>query len=119
MASRGQNRILYGDPLRSVVKPLLEEFGASDRNRVAQILDLAGGEKIRLSDCFPVLFPDLDPAKAMKAFTNLRSRFNQVAKERGVELRFVVDSRKRDAPSERFCWFVGADPAFAQAEKYS
>jgi uncharacterized protein YjbI with pentapeptide repeats len=119
MASRGQNRILHGDPLRAVVKPLLEEFGASDRNRVAQILDLAGGEKIRLADCFPVLFPDLEPAKAVKALTNLRSRFNQVADERGVELRFVVDSHKRDAPTERFCWFVGADPAFAQAEKYS
>ena len=119
MATRGKNRVLYGELLRSVAQFLLEDLGASDRNRVQQILQLAVGEKIRLSDCFPALFPDLDQVKALKALTNFRSRFNQLAEEKGIELRFVVDSHKRDAPSARFCWFEGADPAVAQATKFS
>src|SRR5262249_35273406 len=119
MAARGSNRILYGDLLRSVVQPLLGEFGTSDRNRVEQILQLAVAERVRLSECFPALFPDADQAKALKALTNFRSRFNQVAEEKGVELRLVADDHKRDAPTNRFCWFEGADPAFAQAEQFT
>jgi len=119
MAGRGTNRLLHGDLLRVVVKPLLEELGSSDRKRVEQVLDLATGERIRLSDCFSTLFPDVDQAKALKALTNLRSRFNELAEEKGVEVRFLADSRKRDAASERCCWFEGADPAFAQVTKFS
>jgi WD40 repeat protein/uncharacterized protein YjbI with pentapeptide repeats len=119
MAGHGKNRILHGDLLRSVLTPLLEDVGTSDRSRLKQILDMAVAEKIQLSACLGVLFPDQDQAKAVKALTNLRSRFNHLTEENGIELRFVVDSRKRNAPSERSCWFVGADPAFAQAEKFS
>ena len=119
MAGSGNKCILYGELLRSVVKPLLAELGASNRNRVEQVLLLSVDEKIRLSDCLSKLFPDLDQPGALKVFTNLRSQFNQAAEEKGVELRFLADNRKRDKPSERFCWFEGADPAFAHAAKFS
>jgi len=119
MASREKKRILYGELLRAVALPLVEELGSSDRKRAEQILELSFGEKIRLSDCFPTLFPDLQDAPALKALTNFRSRFNQLAEELHLDLRLVVDSRKRDTPAQRFCWFEGADPVMAQVANLS
>jgi hypothetical protein len=98
---------------------MLTEFGASDRKRLEQILDLATTERIGLGDCLTTLFPGTDPADALKAFTNLRGRFNQIAEEKAVEIQFVADSKKRDAPPDRFCWFEGADPAVALAKQFS
>ena len=112
-------RILFGELLRSVITPALHEFGASDQKRVEAILGISNSEKIRLSDCLTAAFPELDEVKALKSFTNFRSRFNQTIEEKKVELSFVVDSRKRDLPANRFCWFLGADPSAAQVAKYS
>src|SRR5262249_36871801 len=108
-----------GEQLMSVVGPLREELGTSDRRRLEQMLGLVTGERIRLADCFGVLFPDVDPDKALKSFTNFRSRFNQLAEDNGIEVCLVADSRKRSSPAERFCWFEGADPAIGQAARLS
>src|SRR5262249_35819514 len=101
MPSRSDKHTLFGDVLRSVVNPLLKEFGSSDRRRIEQILQLSNSDRIRLSDCLAALFPDMGQPAALKALTNFRSRVNQTLEEHRSNLRLVVDSHKRNAPSER------------------
>ncbi len=113
---------LFGEVLRSVAAPWREELGKSDRDRFEALLNLSVSEHIRLSDCLEKLFRDMEPKKALTAFTSFRKRLNDAAQpEGGVDLgfRFHVDSKKQNPPAERICWFTGPDPAVSQAERYS
>jgi hypothetical protein len=118
MALREKKRVLFGELLRTVVSPVLAELGATKRGRIEQVIQSSVNEQIRLSDCL-ALFPAVDAAVSLKTLTNLRSNFNRTARELGVDVQFLADSSRRTSPAERFCWFEGADPAVAQATKFS
>ncbi|MBI5282179.1 MAG: TIR domain-containing protein, partial [Candidatus Solibacter usitatus] len=98
----------------------LDELGRPDRERLVKIIKAAVTERIRLSECLGLAFPDHADAKAaMGAFTAFRKRVNDAAERLGCELRLHVDSKKKNPPAERTCWFTGPDGALAQAEDYS
>ncbi|WNG15045.1 TIR domain-containing protein [Cystobacter fuscus] len=113
---------LWGEALRAAVSPWREELGKSDRERLDALVGLSVREDIRLSDCLTALFPNVDTQKAQTALTSFRKRLNDAATEEGrpnLGLRFEVDTKKKNPPTERHCWFTGTDPAMAQAERYS
>jgi uncharacterized protein YjbI with pentapeptide repeats len=104
------------------VEPWLEELGKSDRERLEKAVALAAAGRIRMSDCLKVIFPDKEGREAQQALAAFRKRLNDASKGEGrsdLGLRFEVDSKKKNPPEERFCWFTGPDPAVKQAEKYS
>ncbi len=113
---------LFGEALRAAAAPLREELGKSDRERLDKLLGLSTGERLRLSDCLKVLSPGEEVQKAQSALRTFRNRLNEASKGEGradLGLRFEVDTKKKNPPEERFCWFTGPDPAVAQAERYS
>ncbi|WP_395855197.1 TIR domain-containing protein [Cystobacter fuscus] len=113
---------LWGEALRAAVGPWREELGKSDRERLDALVGLSVREDIRLSDCLTALFPNVDTQKAQTALTSFRKRLNDAATAEGhpdLGLRFQVDTKKKNPPTERHCWFTGPDPAMAQAERYS
>ncbi|WP_044188257.1 TIR domain-containing protein, partial [Hyalangium minutum] len=104
------------------VEPWLEELGKSDRERLEKAVTLAAAGRFRMSDCLNVLFPDKKGREAQLALASFRKRVNDVSVGEdgsGLGLRFEVDSKKKNPPEERFCWFTGPDPAVKQAEKFS
>jgi uncharacterized protein YjbI with pentapeptide repeats len=113
---------LWGEALRAAIGPWREELGKSDRDRLDALVGLSVREDIRLSDCLTALFPNVDTQKAQTALTSFRKRLNDAALGEGrpdLDLRFQVDTKKKNPPTERHCWFTGPDPAMAQAERYS
>jgi WD40 repeat protein len=113
---------LFGEALCAAAAPLREELGKSDRERLDKLLGLAVTKEIRLSDCLHVLFPGEEVRKAQTALTSFRKRLNDASRGEGradLGLRFEVDTKKKNPPEERFCWFTGPDPVVAQAERYS
>ena len=104
------------------MEPWLEELGKSDRERLEKAVTLAAAGRIRMSDCLKVLFPDKEGREAQQALAAFRKRLNDVSKgedRADLELRFEVDSKKKNPPEERYCWFTGPDPAIKQAENFS
>ena len=94
MAGRGKNHILDNTFLRAIAKPVVAELGTQDRilaDRLFALFEMSGpvaGKRVRLSVCLTTLFPRFEERKAVTALTDFRSRFNQAAEEKGVELRF-------------------------------
>ena len=126
MAGRGKKQILGGGVPRSLAKPVVVELGTQDQNRADRLFALfegrepGAGERVQLSACLTELFPGFDEPRAVKALTNFRSRLSLRRRRKRVwSVPFVGHSRKRDTASERSCWFEGADPAVAQAMKFS
>ncbi len=113
---------LFGEALRAAAAPWREELGKSDRDRLDALLGLAVREHIPLSDCLAALFPGTETRKAQTALTSFRKRLNDAAKGEGradLGLRFQVDTKKQNPPTERLCWFTGPDPAVMKAEQVS
>ncbi len=107
--------ILTGSALRSAATGWLEELGKSDRDRLQYLINLPDKEgKLRLSDC--IVATGLGD---LPNFTAFRTRVNQVAEENAMNLRIEVDSKKKNPPTERLCWFTGPDQGAAQVTAYS
>src|SRR5690349_13651797 len=107
--------VLKSDEARGLLKTLLPELGATDRERLETVLRNTGSGKARLSDCLPA--GGLETA--LTAFRGFRKRVNDLAKEMGIPVRLEVDTLKKNSPDQRWCWFEDPEPAARRAEAYS
>src|SRR5262245_15972910 len=99
---------LSGEGLRVAVEPWLEELGKSDRERLEKAVALAAAGRFRMSDGLKVIFPGKEGREAQQALVAFRKRINDLSLGEGradLGLRFEVDSKKKNPPEERFCWF--------------
>lgn len=86
---------------------LIDELSAADRRRINQLVSYAQ-EVIPLHVCLQVLFgPDTHPEAAQTNLRALRMRFNNLAAELGISVRFCGDTNKRESVERRSVWFTG------------
>ncbi len=91
------------------IKP---ELGASDRQRielVEALVPATGDGNMPLSEVLNALFPDQARDKALTAFRQFRSRLSDAAKQADIELALKADSKTRNVPEARICWFEGGN----------
>ncbi len=108
------NLDFFGEMLRRAVEPWLERLGKPDANQLRLLVDLAKTGRTRLSDILAKLYPDKVGPKSLVAFSSLRKRLNDAASGHqhdlpDLGLRHQIDSKKKNPPEERFCWFTGPD----------
>ena len=104
--------VLFGGALKHSAAAWRERLGKPDAAQLDSLIDLAAKEQTPLDQILSRLFPDKEPAKALVAFSSLRKRLNDASMGLAFDLpdlglRLVVDSRKRDEPKDRTCWFTG------------
>jgi len=104
--------VLFGGALKHSAAAWRERLGKPDAAQLESLIDLAAKEQSPLDQILGRLFPDKEPAKALVAFSSLRKRLNDASMGLAFDLpdlglRLVVDSRKRDEPKDRTCWFTG------------
>jgi WD40 repeat protein len=104
--------VLFGGALKHSAAAWRERLGKPDAAQLDSLIDLAAKEQTPLDQILGRLFPDKEPAKALVAFSSLRKRLNDASMGLAFDLpdlglRLVVDSRKRDEPKDRTCWFTG------------
>jgi hypothetical protein len=116
---------LSGDNLRNALLvhatnklTVAEELSGTDRKRLELLVEWADTGSINLGSALQRLFGVQDDA-AQSNFRGFRKRFNDGALSVGCPVVFEVDSAKRTPPAERTCWFLGPDPAAANAERFS
>ena len=102
----------FGGALKHSAAAWRERLGKPDAAQLESLIDLAAKEQTPLDQILGRLFPDKEPAKALVAFSSLRKRLNDASMGLAFDipdlgLRLVVDSRKRDEPKDRTCWFTG------------
>ena len=112
--SERNNRLSARDLDR--LKPKLEqELGAKDCGRFAELLESINAENpLRLSEALAATFPEQSKDKALTSFRQFRQRIFNAAEECNIALTLNVDSKKRNSPEQRLCWFEG-DSGIAQA----
>lgn len=98
-------RTVGGPELHYALEPLTPHLGKVDRDRLARLLRRFHGEQASMFVCLDSLFPGVPGAKAHPALRAFRMRLNLAAEAAKVGIRFCVDTKKRDAASERRCWF--------------
>ena len=112
---------IRGSQLPRALAPLRDELGKSNRDRLDILLRLfpADTDRITLGDCLDRLFPGPDIKKQQDSLRQFREDLNKAAASVHVAVTFCVDTKKRNAPSDRFVWFEGEDAAIAQTEIFS
>lgn len=96
------------------------ELGASDSQRIKQIETLIPDNgMICLADVLDNLYPQHPRDKALTAFRQFRGRLTNAATEVGLQLSLNADSKTRNTPEQRFCWFEGHDDATEAIARYT
>jgi len=104
--------VLFGGALTHASARWSERLGKPDAAQLKSLIDLAVKEHTPLDQILGRLFPDKETSKALVAFSSLRKRLNDASIGSAFDLpdlglRLAIDSRKRDEPKDRVCWFVG------------
>jgi WD40 repeat protein len=114
-----RTKVVCGARLRELCGPILEELGAANRQRLESLLPLFAADKTALSDCLNKLYPNATTADALALFRAFRKAVNDAAQERASGLTLSVDSRKKNPPEERHCWFQAPDTTEEAIENFS
>jgi WD40 repeat protein/uncharacterized protein YjbI with pentapeptide repeats len=107
-----KDSVLFGEALRHAATIWQERLGKPDAKHLELLIQLAKKEHIPVDQVLLRLFPEKDPAKGLAAFSSLRKRLNDASIGTAfdlpdLKLRLVIDTRKRDEPKDRKCWFTG------------
>lgn len=104
---------------RIVFDKVAPQLGQAVRDRVTRLLQLPSTDQcMRLSDVLAELYPDYPQADALTQFRQLRAKISDGAQEAGIELSLEVDTQKKAAPEQRWCWFTGASPTKAAISEF-
>src|SRR5262245_27493570 len=106
---------------RAALVPISEHLGAIDRARLRQLAELIGRDdrRIRLSAALKSAFPDLETdEKALAAFRQLQLRVKRAAAKAGKAFALRADTKKKNLPRDRACWFEGADESVARSTEF-
>lgn len=98
-------RTVSGTELHYALEPLAPHLGQVDRARLARLLRRHRRAQISMAACIKALWPGASESDAQPALRAFRMRLNRAAEAAEVGIRFCVDTKKRDAASERRCWF--------------
>jgi WD40 repeat protein len=88
-----------------------EHLRMADARRFGQLLELFAGDRLRLSDVLKSFYPRMERDTQLSQLRNFRTELNRAFRDAKLDVAFVVDTRKRSAPEERFCWFEGENAA--------
>ncbi|MFT4925999.1 MAG: WD40 repeat protein [Phenylobacterium sp.] len=104
---------LNGLAIKRSLKTVKSELGASDRSRIELLETLIPDDGIIcLADVLDTLYPEQigqPREKALTALRQLRKRLTDAGKEANIDLALKADSKTRNEPKERWCWFEGGD----------
>ena len=103
--SQARRKLLSGERLKTRVAGVLDELGKTDRDRVARLLPLFSNGEASLAVCLKTAFADKPLGDQLNQLTKLRKTVNDTAVEHGRQLRFCVDTEKKQPPEARRCWF--------------
>lgn len=105
--------------------PVLEDkLGHANLVRVRELLPLFAGGKASLKDCLRLFCSYQDPANqsavvsSLARFRVFRKSVNDILKAADVHAQLSVDTKKRDAPEDRLCWFEGDVALATQKGEY-
>lgn len=90
---------------------LEEHLRMADARRFGQLLELLKDDRLRLSDVLNAFYPRTERDTQLKQLRNFRTELNRAFVQASLDVAFVVDTRKRSTPEERFCWFEGENAA--------
>src|SRR5262245_37891015 len=107
---------------RAGLVPISEDLGAIDRARLRKLAELIGRDdrRIRLNAALKSPFPVLETdEKAPAALRNLQRRVKPAAAKAGTSFALRADTKKKNLPRDRACWFEGADESVARSTEFS
>ncbi|MDR1062521.1 MAG: PQQ-binding-like beta-propeller repeat protein [Azoarcus sp.] len=93
---------------KAVQKLELDEPLGRKIGDVLNLLDNAQGDRLRVSDLYRNLYPELSTPSANKALKRLSEQINAAAKGKGLGFEMLVSASK--GTENRFLWFEGAVP---------
>jgi WD40 repeat protein len=96
---------LSGDQLQALLQLLLPVLGEIDQRRLRTIRPLFERGEANLFDCLTSLFGEIAITDAQQRFRAFRKSINDLARTENIPLVLQVDSKKRDRPQDRRCWF--------------
>ena len=117
---RNQQRTeLTGAALEAAVQKIKAELGDANGRRLDLILPLVAHGRASQGKCLRSLFPDQKLQGALVRFRQFRAAIATAAKDAGINLELVVDSKKRTPADARECWFEGEDIAEGELARFT
>jgi len=110
---------LNANQARVSFEVLSQELGSTDSERLETLLSLMQGEQILLSAALSALYPDKTQQQAQDRLRVFRRKLADAAEEAGIEFKLEVDTKKKNPPQQRWCWFEGADSREQQVSRFS
>jgi uncharacterized protein YjbI with pentapeptide repeats len=110
--------------MRRHLPRLHEALSKADYDRLEALLPLFVHEEntqAGLAACLDCLMPGRSPQDQLAAFRALRQRLRKATRQAGLDWDLEVDSKKRSAPHQRYCWFTqpSMDRTMARAESFA
>ncbi len=102
-------KVLTSEQAENWLKRIMDNVGEETARRINRILPLMAGEKNRLSPILNELFPELSSKNALENFRDFRRVINRTSEKLKLDIQFVVDSKKKSSPEQRFCWIEAKD----------
>ena len=113
-----QNRPYSPENVRRLSPAWSEELGNANSNRIRQICELLQDDgRANLAACYAELFPNAKQPNA--SFNTLLKRANESAVDAKVDIKLVVDSKKKTATDERHCWFEPTSTIEERIDQFS
>ena len=107
---------------KSIVERLLpawkQELGVTPRQRIRSVAGLLDESGLgSLAACHAATFPDAKDPKP--PLNKLIERVNSGALDAGVDIKLVVDSRKKSPTDQRHCWFEPRTSIADRADQFT